>query len=969
MENNNRGSVWRKWDLHVHTPSSIYQRFGQDDDETWEKYISDLESLPEHFGVIGINDYLFISGLDRLQNEKKRGRLKNINLLPVVEFRIDKFAGVQFGPLKRINLHVIFSEEITIETIQSQFLNTLEQSYTLDSGGSWTRAITPQSVEELGKNIKSQIPENELEKYGSDLVEGFNNLNINESAIYSALKKDCFKDKYLIAIGKTEWGDLKWSDASIATKKSIINSSHIVFTAAESIEAFKKAKDQLTLQMVNNLLLDCSDAHYLSNSNDKDRIGNCNTWIKASPNFEGLRQILFEPEQRIKVQLTEPDFKDDKLVIDHICFNSPDNLFPSFPIKLNKNLNVIIGGKSSGKSILLYNIARTLLADRSNNGPLKFLDTDINEFKYLYEFSNDPTLFDFKVKLKSGAEQSIHRGDNDPSILADIKYIPQNHLSNLVDRSRKEGNSLKKLIRGLILEESSSNLAYKNFVDTLKLNDSKRNNLIDDYFQILDKLTKLKGELLLKGHDEDLKNNILKNQQRIKELNQGSGFSDGDILKYENYTLEFNALKIQSGKIINDYQKLKVFHDEINSVLIELEQKKNQLLLNLEVNEIRIEFSDKLKFITDALSNANKNSGLFLLNDQRQIVVDSSIKSSLITCNERQNELIKLLEPFKLSEESKVQVGILENSIQEDQQKLTEIQQLQKEIEIYQAALSGKHEAIFQSYLDNFIEYEKIIELLDPRIKSIEGEDDKLEIKGIVRFNFPKFKGVLSDLTNLRSSSVDNLPLFQVSKSALSDFDFQKIVDQIFDLFNKIIDGTHQLKRTNKQEACKLILKDFFFDHWEVTSEGDTIHNMSTGKASFVLLKLIIKLSTSKAPILIDQPEDNLDNRSVTRDIVSYLRQKKLERQIILVTHNPNIVVNADAENIIIANQKGQNDNDSTSPYKFDYINGALEDSFVKNINEKDILKSMGIRQHIAEIVEGGEDAFKRRELKYSFPN
>jgi hypothetical protein len=100
---------------------------------------------------------------------------------------------------------------------------------------------------------------------------------------------------------------------------------------------------------------------------------------------------------------------------------------------------------------------------------------------------------------------------------------------------------------------------------------------------------------------------------------------------------------------------------------------------------------------------------------------------------------------------------------------------------------------------------------------------------------------------------------------------------------------------------------------------------------------------------------------------VTYLRDKKLERQIILVTHNPNIVVNADAENIIIANQKGQNNNESSSPYKFDYINGALEDSFHKNASEKDLLKSMGIRQHIAEIVEGGEEAFKKRELKYCF--
>ena len=110
-----------------------------------------------------------------------------------------------------------------------------------------------------------------------------------------------------------------------------------------------------------------------------------------------------------------------------------------------------------------------------------------------------------------------------------------------------------------------------------------------------------------------------------------------------------------------------------------------------------------------------------------------------------------------------------------------------------------------------------------------------------------------------------------------------------------------------------------------------------------------------------------MDNRSITSDLVFYLKNKKLERQIIIVTHNANIVVNSDAENVIIANQKGQNDIETTSIYKFDYINGAIENTFEKINTETDLLKSMGIREHIADIVEGGKDAFKLRELKYRF--
>ena len=54
------GAVWRKWDLHVHTPCSIVQNYGGNTDAAWEDFICDLEKLPSEFKVIGINDYIFV---------------------------------------------------------------------------------------------------------------------------------------------------------------------------------------------------------------------------------------------------------------------------------------------------------------------------------------------------------------------------------------------------------------------------------------------------------------------------------------------------------------------------------------------------------------------------------------------------------------------------------------------------------------------------------------------------------------------------------------------------------------------------------------------------------------------------------------------------------------------------------------------------------------------------------------------
>jgi len=65
-----RGSVWRKWDLHVHTPASLKNNYGGDNEEIWERFISDLERLSQEFKVIGINDYIFLDGYKKVLEAK-----------------------------------------------------------------------------------------------------------------------------------------------------------------------------------------------------------------------------------------------------------------------------------------------------------------------------------------------------------------------------------------------------------------------------------------------------------------------------------------------------------------------------------------------------------------------------------------------------------------------------------------------------------------------------------------------------------------------------------------------------------------------------------------------------------------------------------------------------------------------------------------------------------------------------------
>jgi hypothetical protein len=125
--NDPRGSIWRKWDLHVHTPDSLIHEYPGVD--PWPAFIADLAALPSEFKVIGINDYIFLDGYKRILKEKAAGRLPNIDtFFPVIELRLNKFGGTA-GSLSRINYHVLFSDELLPEVIEQQFLNALSKSY------------------------------------------------------------------------------------------------------------------------------------------------------------------------------------------------------------------------------------------------------------------------------------------------------------------------------------------------------------------------------------------------------------------------------------------------------------------------------------------------------------------------------------------------------------------------------------------------------------------------------------------------------------------------------------------------------------------------------------------------------------------------------------------------------------------------------------------------------------------------
>jgi predicted ATPase len=125
-----------------------------------------------------------------------------------------------------------------------------------------------------------------------------------------------------------------------------------------------------------------------------------------------------------------------------------------------------------------------------------------------------------------------------------------------------------------------------------------------------------------------------------------------------------------------------------------------------------------------------------------------------------------------------------------------------------------------------------------------------------------------------------------------------------------------------------------------------TISEMSPGERGMVLLVFYLALSKDNIPLIIDQPEDNLDNQSVYNKLVPCIIEAKKNRQVIIVTHNPNIAIASDAEQIVYCSI-------DKSKTKISYLAGSIENQEIRN--------------KTIDVLEGTEPAFDLRKSKYFY--
>lgn len=891
-------------------------QFGDD----FDNYVKNLfkKAIDKEIAVIGITDYFCIEGykkikteylaneekLKELFSEEEIEKIYNITLFPNIEFRLDTLVGSN-----RVNFHVIFSDNVQIKDIEENFLHELKFVYEgkpHNEDEEWPLKIG--NIESLGEKLKQ---DHVIFQSESDLFIGMKCAVVNDGKIAKVLKnkRSKFEGEYILCVPSNEdLSELLWDGQDHNVRKTLIQKSDVLFCSNQGTISWGLGKKHSTIQEFIDefkTLKPCiwgSDAHDFEKLFEPDL--NRYTWIKADTTFEGLKQITYEPDERVIIQEDNPSFEYNKphfneLIIQNevsIFQESKDQVyFEKTILPLNKNLVTIIGGRGTGKSMLVDYWASIFRNYRASDS--KYSENPNFKLKY----SKDNILEPSEKNYIGGSENYL-----------DFIYIPQSRLKEVSEKNNI-GEEVKKLLK------------IEDLFFSLEVDEEIQNalNAIDELRDWYNKEDEEGRKLNNKAFVENLKKT---NEEFLKSITTATNKK-----KLEIYTANISETRELESKIayldnfvINIEETQKTLNEsivEINNQLPEKDGYKNVPILN---------FRDQL----DALSD-----------NKREI---TNLKEEI----ETQNQTIKL------DFEKEGFTGDLTSLLKNAERYQSQIKWTDRQLEL----ISKKETALDVAFKNRNVlgakikvEYEEQKNKIDEAWSSIldkhEGKnkeliekillkEGKIVVSGEIVFDEKIFYRNLHKLVDKRTfKDIQSLKLkFKIST-------FEEWINFVSEGLDGFLDGENSDKFVG--------LKTLFFDLKErseylrtipkITYDGKELDKLSVGQRGTVYLCLKLATDAFSKPIIFDQPEDDLDNEFIMNELIDIFKELKKYRQIVIVSHNANLVVNADAEQVIIANNKKE---------KLSYKSGSIENPF--------------IIEGVCDVLEGGKDAFEKRKNKYS---
>lgn len=977
-----RGSVWRRWDPHIHTPGTVLNNgFSVDD---WDEYLRLLESQEPRIVALGVTDYCSIDRYEDVLRYSREGRLPDVGLIfPNVELRLM----LATRRMKPLNAHLLVSPEDADHVNQARrFLRELKFDYRGEQYGCDQADLT-----RLGRKHDPSIVED-----GKALAAGTNQFKVTPAGLKQAMTASGWARGNIIIAVAGGSGDgssgLRDQSASFeATRVEIERMAHVIFTGQADQRSFWLGDGEARLEALEEkwggrkLCIHGCDAHDLASVGAP--AANRFTWIKGDATFDSLRQACIEPRERSLVGDEPPSGPIEYRTIDSVSVTSPSwAVTPR--VVLNRGLVAIIGPRGSGKTALADLIAAAADAATPDR-------------------TNTQSFLRRADRLLRGATVELNWVDGATTRVAFPQVVPSEHLPRVQYLSQQfveqlcssEGiaDELLHEMERVVFEavEPEKRLGASDFQELLGIKAAsgrtKREYAREEMSQIGQRLQSERESQDGLRQLEVQKTNLeeaLKNDEQLRQqlIASGSG-ANSQRLDAVNTALarvqsKVDGLEARHRSLLAIAAAAKDLEERtLPAIRARLEEEHSAAALTAEEwGDFDVVFKGSPKATLDKRTAETQDELKGLVGPEiqepseaiadRKPFVDYAVadfqgatRDSLRAESSRLSGLLGLdaARTKRLSEVSgKLKLG--EAQLVSLVKRIAWAQGAGERRSELEAKRRESYARLFDGVAEEQVELGELYRPLEQRLGQGTVVLKKLSftVRRVVDVEAWARRG--EELLDLRTGggfrghgtllaaarqelqAAWETGSGEVAAAAMAKFRLahdRHLVEQArVDRANQI-----EYRRWAAAVGDWLYSTDHITLQYGVQYDGVDVEQLSPGTRGIVVLLLYLSLDvTDDRPLIIDQPEENLDPKSVFDELVDRFRLARTRRQIIIVTHNSNLVVNTDADQVIIASAGGHKRGKLP---RITYVTGGLEDA--------------AIRSAVCETLEGGRRAFEER--------
>jgi energy-coupling factor transporter ATP-binding protein EcfA2 len=955
-----QGSLWLRWDPHLHAPGTLRNdRFGND----WEGYIRRIEEAQPPVFALGITDYFTLRTYKEVLRRRQAGAFQAIPLIfPNVELRLT----IETKERQGINLHLLVCPDDTahVERMEEKLAH-LRFRYREE----WF-PCSDDGLRRLGRAHRGDpsLPDE------AALREGANQFKVELSDLRKQFDEDLWmRENVLVAVAAGNDGLAGIAkDASFrAQREELGRFANIVFSGQPSDRSYWLGEhpDFLANGHTPKPCLHGCDAHSLESVLKPVDDRRC--WIRGDPTFDSLRQTLVEPQRRSYIGELPPQGPAGPDVIRALQLRKAPWV-ENHDLKLNDGLITIIGAKGSGKTALADLLAFAAGSDLEP-GPASFIPKAgdlLNGLELELDWADgtEQTL-SLPHELQDAAESRVRylsqqfvdrlcalSGLAEP-LVEEIERVVFNAISEedrlqcttfselrmvMLENPTAEREAERNTIRAktrLIAEETSLQRSVPGLQTKILEMERDRTGLQKELATIPVKASdeKVKAQQAVAASLQRLRDAIAAEERRAQDLLDVAAEIQRQLRSAES-ALQSTRAKYPKLLDTATWELLKVRIDGTGlAMLTRLEREARLRTVTMREQGLPAAGSTIAKGPDGATGIAalaaenerlSKELGLDQANEKRRLDLEKRLATIKTNEERARKELAFALEASIRKKEAQ-------------SQRFAEYELIFGALEAEKRALEKLYEALTRRTAD------------DPRLSKL-----TFEVRRVVDVNTwasrgeslldlrkPPFnrRGVLAETARVALLPAWERGTPQEVRSAIQAF----MEEHAGDALDALAQGSTPL-----DFGEWLFSTDHISVRYGIRYEGVEIAHLSPGARGVVLLTLYLALDEwDLRPLIIDQPEENLDPSSVYSDLVPFFRDAAKRRQIIMVTHNANLVVNTDSDQVIVA------DAHRTSPTSLPmirYVAGGLEDA--------------EIRSHVCRLLEGGEEAFRKRGLRYGLP-